>query len=98
MILLLVVAFLSTSSFYVAAKQRGYHPGKAASLPLLVLCLLLIADYFTSPLLAAALDSSGASHTACMIAAFGYNVFIISIYLTFVRRNWHALNQHDKHR
>ena len=96
MLLLLAVAFFSTSSFYSEAKQRGHHPGKAASLPLLTLCLLLIVDYFTSPLLATALDASGASYTACLIAAFSYNVFLICIYLAFIRENWHALTQHGR--
>jgi len=96
MLLLLIVAFLSTPAFYVSAKRLSYHPGRAASLPFLAIGLLLIADYLISPLILASLDWLVSSLAITQIILYAYNVFLVLIYLTFISRNWAALTRIDK--
>jgi hypothetical protein len=91
MLLLLVVAFLSTPAFFVNARRRNYHPGRAASLPFLALGLLLIADHFGSQALAKLLDLTVTSTTICTIILYSYNIFLVCLYLAFISRNWIAL-------
>ena len=98
MLLLLVIAFLATPAFFVSAKRKNYHPGRAASLPFLFLGLLLIADHFLTPLLETVVGSIVTSHTVSWGIVQGYNVFLICIYLTFISRNWIALTRTQQDR
>lgn len=91
MLLILIVAFIATRQFYKAAKLRGSHPGKAASVPIIAACVLLIADKFASPMLLAVMESVGVSEVTCGIIATGYNFLLVLIYLVYLRKNWRAL-------
>ena len=93
MLLLLVIAFLATPAFFLNAKRHNCHPGRAASLPFLSLGVLLVTDHVFSPLLAAVTSSIVTSTTINMVILYGYNLFLICIYLIFISRNWTALSR-----
>lgn len=92
MLLLLVVALISTPAFYTAAKRHGLHPGKLASLPFFGLGILLIVNYLVSLVLQTTLDYVVTTPTTKTLIVAAYNLFIVLVYLVFIRHIWKTLS------
>ena len=98
MLLLTIVALLSTIAFYQRGKQIGISPGRAASLPFFVLGIFLVVGFVGAHLIDYLDRSTNVSSTTLLTVAWMFNLFLILAYLKFIHRNWLVLNQTDEAR
>ena len=96
MLVLTIVAFFSTVAFYRRAKLIGISPGRAASLPFIVLGVFFAFGFVSARLITYLGESTNVSSTTLVTVALVFDLFIILAYLEFIRRNWLALHQTDK--
>ncbi|QEG21509.1 hypothetical protein MFFC18_13650 [Mariniblastus fucicola] len=92
MLLMAIVALISTRSFYKTAAANGFHPGKAAGTPMLGLMLVLAINHL---LMAASLFVSDrftiSDSTQSWIVTLN-GIFVILAYLVFLRENYKVIN------
>ena len=93
MLLLTFVALFSTIAFYRRAKQIGISPGRAASLPFVVLGIFLALGFVGGYLIAHLGNAANISNTTILTMAWLLDLFLILAYLKFIHRNWQALYQ-----
>lgn len=91
MLLILIVALISTTAFYRQAKAVNVHPGKAASVPFIAAGLFLIAGWCISFALNAFATRVEISPASVRMMGLMANVFLVLAYLLLIRRNWFAL-------
>ncbi len=91
MLLLVVIAFVSTGSFFRIAREHGSHPGRAASTPIVGLAAVLITNHFASKLLTMALARFEVAVNFQSTILFIYSLFLILAYLVFLRKNADAI-------
>ena len=92
MMLLAVVALISTGAFFRTSRRNGHHPCKTASLPFLALGIVIAANYLTLPMLERLLSQTVSSAGINTLISFAYNIFVICLYLVFIRHVWRILN------
>lgn len=96
MLLLTLLAFFATIAFYRRAKQVGVSPGRAASLPFIVLGIFLVLAIIGAPLIAHLGKLADVSNSTLLTMAWIFELFLILAYLQFINRNWQVLNQTHK--
>ena len=93
MLLLAVVALISTGAFFRASKRSGHHPGKMASLPFLALGIVTATNYLAFPLLERLLTQVVSSAGITALITIGYNIFVACLYLVLIRHTWQIVNR-----
>jgi len=96
MLLLTLLAFFSTIAFYRRGKQVGVSPGRAASLPFIVLGIFLTLEIIGAHLIAYLGKLADVSNSTLLTMAWVFYIFLILAYLQFINRNWKVLTQTDK--
>ena len=96
MLLLTIVAFLSTIAFYRRGKQIGVSPGRAARIPFLALMIFLALSYVGAYLIVYFGGILGVRDNTLWVVAFLFDFFIVLAYLKLIQRNWQVLNQTDR--
>ena len=91
MLLLCIVAFISTTAFFRLAKCIGVHPGKAASIPFCACGVFLIIEYLVTCMIAEVALSFDVSNTTILWILFPMNLFFVLAYLALIRNNWTVL-------
>lgn len=94
MLLLVIVAFIATTGFYSAAKQRGLHPGRSAMLPFTALGALLVFAHLTGLLLSNLLVLVGTLPSMGDAIRFVFDVLLLCTYFAFIRKTWIVLSSH----
>ena len=93
MLLILIIAFLSTIGFYRQAKLVGVHPGQAASIPFIAAMLMLGFAFIAGMVM---------DHGFCLVDGYGdtaawvksaSDLFVVAAYAFFIKRNWAKLQQ-----
>lgn len=91
MLLIVIVALITTGAFYRRAKLVGVHPGKAASVPFMAAGIALALAYLASLAIARIAVATHASAFTLNAVNIMLNVFVLLAYLTLIQRNWLAL-------
>ena len=92
MLLLAIVAFLATPAFYRQAERTGRRPGRAASLPCLLLGLTAAAGWFAGRACARVVDPQAAPLAAAALP-WVVSLFLIGVYLAILGRAWSVLKR-----
>lgn len=93
MLLLLIVGFIATGLFYRTAASNGYHPGKAATAPMLGLMLILIVNHALMTALLFVLSQFGVGTNVQSWIVSLNGLFVLGIYLVFLRENYNSINE-----
>lgn len=93
MLLLVIVAFIATRGFFRRAKEIGIHPGKAASIPFIILGVLVTAASLATAIAGQIFSAINLSdgHTRGFGLALDWFVFVS--YFIFIKRNWDTLRK-----
>ena len=91
MLLIVIVALITTSAFYRRAKLMGIHPGKFASIPFIAAGVILAIAYVGSLAIAQLAVSVDAASNTSHAVHFMLNLFLLALYLMLIRRIWTAL-------
>ena len=95
MLILTIVALFATIAFYQRGKQIGISPGRAASLPFVVLGIFLALRFVGARLIIYMGESLDVSSKTVLAMGLLLNLLLILAYLQFIHRNWKSLNQDD---
>jgi len=87
----LTIAFLATGAFYRAAIRAGFHPGKSASLPILALCIMFGLEWIGIHLINSNWVRARTSWQSRGMIELMLHIFLLLVYLMFIRRNWLVL-------
>jgi len=96
MLVLIFIAFFSTIAFYRRGKQVGVSPGRAASLPFIVLGIFLSLAYVGGYLIVYLGELTNVSSATLSVIGLMFNLLFVLAYLQFINRNWQVLNQTNK--
>ena len=93
MLLIVIIALLSTSRFYHRAKVANVHPGKVASVPFVAAGIFLVLSIAISFALDRLLTPSLVSEFPARLIALQANIFLALAYLTLINRTWRELER-----
>ncbi len=91
LLVLPIVAAISTMAFFRHAKRAGLHPGKAASIPFIALGAILITYYAIAFVLVEVARAVSLSVTTAEWIHFMLYLFLILSYFSLIRNNWIAI-------
>ena len=95
MLLMVIVAALATPAFYRRAKSLGLSPGRAASLPFIVLGIFLIVAFLTGNFLVYLAERMSVGDGTANLIASVFDFLMVAAYFLFIRRNWKILGQQN---
>lgn len=92
MLLIVIVAFISTRVFFRRAKEIGIHPGKAASIPFLVAGIMLAVTYVLAFGISHAFEAFKVAPRTTWLFGCALDCFLLLTYLYMISRNWAMLS------
>ena len=92
MLLIVIVAFVATVSFFRRAKEIGLHPGKTASVPFIAAGAMIATTYISAVGMGRFFATIGVSADIAGWIGFSMDWFLILAYLVFIKRNWDILS------
>lgn len=87
----IIVALIATPAFYRTAQKAGIAPGRAASLPFIVLCFFFLIQFLGSELLTIFTDNKYLTDRTSSVIEGMLNATLVVAYLIFIGRNWRRL-------
>lgn len=92
MLLMIIVAAIATTAFYRRANSLGLSPGRAASLPFIVVGIFLVIAFLAARLIEYLAVRIPLGDGTVKSIALTFDILMVLGYLIFIRRNWNVLN------